>query len=191
MNSPMKLLASFTLLAPEDFEVVCAKLAHCLCSMDPAVKVDLEHAVKEAASGGVMVGLQKILSKLSELGLLRTQIIEPQHVGTHPLNRDGFGISAQQVHQLLDDIVSVGFDPREPNAICCDVSQADDSVYVFNHSLSESSGGLLPSVQRHQLVYASLSASHVNAALRCILAGSPHQDGSPLVAQGKLQLEQA
>lgn len=79
-------------------------------------------------SGRVMIGLQKILRKLSALGLLRTQQIEPQHVGT-PLNRDGFGISAQQVHQLLDDIVSIGFDAREPNAICCDVDGSDDSVY--------------------------------------------------------------
>lgn len=153
------------------------------------MKAELETTVKEAGKGGVMVGLQRIMAKLQSLGLVRTQRIEPVHIGCHPDNRDGFGVSPQQVHTLLDDIVSVGFDVREPNPICCDINTADDAVFKFNQELSESSGGLLPPVQRHQCVYASLSASHVNAALRCILASCPHNEESPLVSQGKLQME--
>lgn len=156
--------------------------------LDPAAKTELEEAVADANRIGIVVGVQKLLAKLSSLGLLRSQQIAPQFVGTHPANRDGFGISATHTHGLLDDLCTVGFDHKQIDGICVDV--ASDEVYNFNHRLSEASGGALPPIPKQQLRHASLSASHTHAALRCIVAGTPHDSSSPLVVQGKLNLEQ-
>ena len=157
--------------------------------LDPAVKSELQAVVSEAQQTGIVVGMQKVLAKLSSSGLLRVQQIAPQFVGCHPLNRDGFGVSATHTHGLLGDICSVGFDAKQIDAICMDVASED--IFDFNHRLAEESGGALPPIAKHQLRHASLSASHTNAALRCILASTPHDPSSPLVVQGKLQLEQA
>ena len=203
--------------------------------LDPAVKSELQAVVSEAQQTGIVVGMQKVLAKLSSSGLLRVQQIAPQFVGCHPLNRDGFGVSASHTHGLLGDICSVGFDAKQIDAICMDVASEDifdfnhrlaeesggashthgllgdicsvgfdakqidaicmdvasEDIFDFNHRLAEESGGALPPIAKHQLRHASLSASHTNAALRCILASTPHDPSSPLVVQGKLQLEQA
>ena len=160
-------------------------------ALDSATKSELEELVKSAQGKvGIVVGMQRLLTRLSQVGLMRTQTIEPGYIGCHVQNRDGFGIAPQACHQLLEDIVEVGFDPRECNPICCDVDRSDSTIFEFNTRLADNSFGLLPPISKHQLCYASLSASHTNAALRCILASTPHDEKSKLVVDGKLQLEQ-
>ena len=70
--------------------------------LDPAVKSELQAVVSEAQQTGIVVCMQKVLAKLSSSGLLRVQQIAPQFVGCHPLNRDGFGVSA--THTQLGSI---------------------------------------------------------------------------------------
>ena len=160
-------------------------------ALDPSTRKELEELVQSAQGKvGIVVGMQRLLARLGQVGLMRTQTIEPGYIGCHVHNRDGFGIAGQACHQLLEDIAEVGFDPRECNPICCDVDTSDSSIYEFNMKLATNSFGLLPPISQHQLCYASLSASHTNAALRCILASTPHDEKSKLVVDGKLQLEQ-
>lgn len=160
-------------------------------ALDPAVKKELEELVRDAEKAGIVVGMQRVLRKLQELRLLRVQQIEPAYIGCHDQNRDGYGLSPEACHQLLEDIASVGFDARQTDPICADIDPAAlDAIFKFNSKLAKTSCGLLPEIAKHELRYASLSASHTNAALRCIMAGTPHESSSKLVVNGKLQLEQ-
>ena len=49
--------------------------------LDPAVKSELEELVKEAQGhSGIVVGMGKVMRKLTELGLMRYQQIEPSYI---------------------------------------------------------------------------------------------------------------
>lgn len=159
--------------------------------LDPDIKKNLDAAVKDARNCGIVQGAQKTLSMLASYGLMRSQIIEPTLVGVHPSNRDGLGVVPHACHQLLEDIVSVGWDSRQCDAICVDVPPSNPAVFQFNKELHDSSNGQLPAMDPLKLKYCSLSCSHTNMALRCILAGVEHvYENSMLAVQGRLQLEQ-
>lgn len=159
--------------------------------LDESVKKELTDAVQDAQKSGIVQGMQKVLALLSKHGLLQSQVIEPSLVGVHPSNRDGLGIVPHSVHQLLEDIASVGFDSRQCDPMCTDVAPGDREIERFNLQLAESSQGTIPVIEANKLKYVSLSCSHTNTALRCIIMGAPHQyEGSQLTINGKLQLEQ-
>ena len=156
--------------------------------LDDNVRKELHDAVQDAQKSGIVQGMQKTLALLSKHGLLQSQVIEPGLVGIHPSNRDGMGIVPHSVHQLLEDIASVGFDSRQCDPLCTDVPPGDRLIESFNLQLAESSQGTIPV---NKLKYVSLSCSHTNTALRCIVSGAPHEyDGSELTVHGRLQLEQ-
>lgn len=50
----------------------------------------------------------------------------------------------------------------------------DLEVVAFNKKVAKDSQGLLPDIPAHNLLFASLSASHTNAGLRCIAAQVKH-----------------
>ena len=159
--------------------------------LDPTVKAELVAAVQEAQKTGIVQGMQRVLGKLANCGLIQSQVIEPGLIGVHPSNRDGMGLVPHSVHQLLEDIASVGFDARQCDPICTDVPPGNVIIETFNHNLAESSQGSIPPIEGTKLKYCSLSCSHTNTGLRCIMAGAPHDhSGSELTVQGKLQLEQ-
>lgn len=150
--------------------------------LDDNVRKELHDAVQDAQKSGIVQGMQKTLALLSKHGLLQSQVIEPGLVGIHPSNRDGMGIVPHSVHQLLEDIASVGFDSRQCDPLCTDVPPGDRLIESFNLQLAESSQGTIPV---NKLKYVSLSS------LRCIVSGAPHEyDGSELTVHGRLQLEQ-
>lgn len=159
--------------------------------MDAAVKNEVAQAIKAAEEGGLVKGVSQIMTVLQKHNLVREQILEPGVVGTHPENRDGFGISALDTHSLLQSISEIGFDERQCNAICVEVSSSTlDKAYSFNAELVRQSMGLLPPIPRGTLRYLSLSCSHTNAALRCLIAGSPSKSET-LSLDGRLHLGRA
>ena len=159
--------------------------------LDERAKKELTDAVQDAQKSGIVQGMQKVLGLLTKYGLVQSQVIEPGLVGIHPSNRDGMGIVPHSVHQLLEDIASVGFDSRQCDPLCMDVPPGDPLIERFNQQLVESSQGTIPAIEPTKLKYCSLSCSHTNTALRCIVSGAPHDyDGSQLTVQGRLQLEQ-
>ena len=149
----------------------------------------VETAIKEAQNGPLLAGVNKVFSVLRHHGLMRHQRIAPRLIGVHPANRDGFGISGRDTHDLLNSIYSLGFDHTQVNGVCLEVDPAvDHEVVSFNEKLSLESLGLLPQVPKNNLLYASLSASHTNAGLRCIAAQSPH-DAEDMCLNGFLSVE--
>ena len=100
--------------------------------LDESVKKELTDAVQDAQKSGIVQGMQKVLALLSKHGLLQSQVIEPSLVGVHPSNRDGLGIVPHSVHQLLEDIASVGFDSRQCDPMCTDVAPGDREIERLN-----------------------------------------------------------
>ena len=49
-------------------------------------------------------------------------------VGVHPQNRDGAALVTQDVHELLESIVQVGFTPSRVNAIGIEVASEGERV---------------------------------------------------------------
>ena len=82
--------------------------------MDPKVKALVASVIKDAESGPLLAGVNKVFNVLRQHGLLRQQRLEPQLLGVHPMNRDGYGISGPDTHSLLNSIFSLGFDHTHP-----------------------------------------------------------------------------
>ncbi|CAE7482170.1 unnamed protein product [Symbiodinium pilosum] len=116
--------------------------------------------------------VQEIFSILRRNSLLTTMRIPPMAVGVHPQNRDGAALVTQDVHELLESIVQVGFTPSRVNAIGIEV--ASEGEREFNKQLVMSAGSQLGQMDSEALKALSLSGSHTNWALRLVASGSPH-----------------
>ena len=158
-------------------------------AMDPKVKALVASVIKDAESGPLLAGVNKVFNVLRQHGLLRQQRLEPQLLGVHPMNRDGYGISGPDTHSLLNSIFSLGFDHTQVNGVCVEVDPSSDTdIVTFNERIVTEAMGMLPAIPSHNLLYATLSASHTNAGLRCIAAQSPH-DGEEMCLNGLLSSE--
>ena len=73
-----------------------------------------------------------------QLAKFRTRLAA---AGCHPMNRDGFGLLPHDVHALVDGLSEVGWDSRETNPICGEISD-HAMVLEFNEALVTSSRGL-------------------------------------------------
>ena len=68
--------------------------------------------------------------------------LHPSFVHIHDQNRDGYGAAGLDVHSLLGDVLSVGWDWSCPNPIACELSPADvERVERFNLELVKASEG--------------------------------------------------
>ena len=122
-----------------------------------------------------------------------------QGVLVHHQNRFGAGVDVKDVHSILDDISSTGWDWDMLGVpICFELPSGavGEKALAWNEKLVESAGGFLAPVDRQRASDMSVSASHRVAALRCVLAGARHE-GKPdhhgnsdkLTHNGKLSLE--
>lgn len=159
--------------------------------MDASVKAQVAEAISTAESGQLVQGCMSLLGILQSHGLLVKQTLAPDQVGAHPSNRDGLGLSAQDVMDLISAIVEVGFDGNIPNPVAIEVSASDAKIHQFNQGLADQSNGILPAFKANIMKAASISSSHTNAAMRCLLHGSPGceamHDG--LLIDGRFSLE--
>ena len=159
--------------------------------MDPAVRAELDEAIRAASSEQLVQGSQRVLAVLSKHGLVQKQVIAPALVGCHPDNRDGLGLNYIDVWELIASIAAVGWDWQAPNPICVELRPGDEAAERFNQKLSEASGGVLPPNKAHELRYGSVSCSHTNAALRCLSqSAAGHEElHQGLLMEGQLSLE--
>jgi len=144
-------------------------------AMEAATKLKVAEAISQASDGPILAGVNRVFGLLRQVGLLRTQRIEPRLIGVHPMNRDGYGLSGRDCHDLIDSIFEIGYDCAQINAVALEVDPNNDlEVVAFNRKVAKDSQGLLPEIPAHNLLFASLSASHTNAGLRCIAAQVKH-----------------
>ena len=77
--------------------------------------MEITRLVEESSRKGdfLVRNVQQIFAVLKRHSLIQRMRIPPKAVGVHPANRDGSCIVTQDVHELLDNIAAVGFEPSE------------------------------------------------------------------------------
>lgn len=109
-----------------------------------------------------------VLENLVAAGLAWRMRLPPRHVGVHPCNRGGYGVSAIHVHDLGRDVVEMGWSPSATaHAVCIEDNAAGD-IATFNVRMSSASAGL-GKVPGQEIKYGSLSCSHTNQFLVAVL----------------------
>ena len=135
--------------------------------------------------GKLSSAAEQITKVLLQHGLAYKQKIQPWHVGIHPQNRDGLGVSSNEVHSLISDILQVGFSWEEASrSICVEVDPSDQKMKEFNTKLSQQAGGKLAFLDN--IRFASVAGSHLNAGLNCWLQSLEHSGSGTL--QGRLSV---
>ena len=153
----------------------------------PHVAEELGRLAAQAERGdNVVKVVQDTLTVLKDNHLMHRMQLVPSLVGCHPVNRDGCGVSAVNCHELIDEIIDVGYVSDKIRAIGCEIESP--SVLAFNDKLVATAGGALGQMQSENLKICSLSASHTNFALRCFVYEAPHAEGQ-VTRNGKLNLQ--
>ena len=115
--------------------------------------------------------VDEILALLTKNNLAYKAKFNNQHVGVHKDNRFGDGLNPQDVHDLLQMIVTQGWSWGEVSRACAvEVQPGDNEHLMFNEKVAEASNGMLAECIREDIKIVSLSCSHTVAALRCVLA---------------------
>ena len=159
-------------------------------SMDTRVAAEIDQLLASATSGqaGLVHVVDKVLTKFQAEGWCFEQALPPRLVGVDPSNRDGFGLSPENVHALGDDIAFMGWSWNEvKNPTCIEEAPGASAIKTFNQELSDGSP-LLPDVAEGSVLYGSLSCSHTNMFLRCVEASAPSQNPA-FTVDGKLNLD--
>ena len=141
-------------------------------SLTPELVTSIENILAAATGGALVRSMERVYKLLTEAGLMYTQKVSSMFIGVHPANRDGFGVSAKHVHELLDDLVSLGWSQAEFRGLCVEVSDSErPTVFQWNQELAQQSGGQIPQFQsQEQVKYATIGGSHTNMVLRCFLS---------------------
>lgn len=155
--------------------------------MEPALKLRISELVDKAEQSSLVQSVRQILVELKAVGLVYEMKLLPRLIGTHPANRDGFGISPVAVHDLISSIYSLGFDDNEVRCLCVEVRPGDTSVNEYNRTMVAGSGGMLAALDG-EVRFASLWGGHTNQALRCIAGAVKHSD-ERLCHNGHLSIE--
>ena len=156
-------------------------------SLSADVRAYLEGRLQESNEGDKMVRVvQDVLAYLRQHHLLTQMRLPPQYVGVHPSNRDGYGLNALDVHDLIDSVVDVGFVPAKVQAVGVEIEHED--VRKWNENLVASADGLLGVMDGNALKITSLCGSHTNFALRCVAQAVPHENPHISVS-GRLSLQ--
>ena len=156
-------------------------------SLSAEIKVQLQSFLQEAADGDRLVKVvENTLDYLRKHHLVSTMKLEPKLVGVHPSNRDGYGANPQDVLDLVDSIVDVGFVKGRVHAIGVEVES--QHVRDWNSSLFASANGFLGSMEPNLLKVTSICGSHTNSALRLFLDAVPHSN-EIVCTGGRLSLE--
>lgn len=155
--------------------------------MDPAVKAEIAAALEKCQKSGLVQGVNLLYSCLERHSMCRFMRIEPHLIGTDPHNRDGFGISVKDCHDLIRSITEVGFCSSETAPVCAELDPFDREPLAFNERLTMEAQGYLPPCPHMR--FTSLAGSHLDAGLRCIAAGCKSDIAELVHSSGRLSLD--
>lgn len=140
------------------------------------ISAKVEVLLKSHQDGiGIVSACKQLLATLVDAKIAYRLTIPCLLVGVHPTNRDGYGVNAMDVHALMDDIFSIGWDSSKVSALCVELSSHDEqAIKQFNQKLVRESNGLLAPDHIEQMKYSSLWGGHTNQILRAIKCGICH-----------------
>ena len=131
----------------------------------------IQEHLTQAQSGMLVQSMQSLMRFLLSTGLAYKQRLSCEHVGTHELNRDGLGVSAGHVQDLVSSLAHLGFVEDECKPVCIEVpaDSRGDQTRAFNVKLMAQSEGKLPPMDPSRLRFASVMGSHTNMVFRSFL----------------------
>ena len=102
--------------------------------------------------------------------------------------QDGWnpGVSPQEVHGLLDDILDHGFVKSKVQAVGIEIE--DDEQRRWNNSFIASAGGALGKPDVEQIKVLSVCGSHTSIILRVFFDAVEHQGNPDVCIQGRLSM---
>ena len=117
--------------------------------------------------------IDEVLKKLEEDGLAYRLSIPPKLVGVHPCNRDGYGISATEVHSLGSDIVGMGWSWKACAQAVCIEDDPQSTIATHTADMVSASNGGLGRADQLQVKFGSLACGHTNRFLCAVLDAVP------------------
>ena len=141
-------------------------------ALTPELCSKVEAILAEASGGALSRSMERLYKLLSDSGLMYDQKINSKFIGVHTANRDGAGVSARHVHDLLGDLVALGWSQTEFRGICVEVADGERAaMYKYNNDLAQHSDGQLPTFQSDSMLkFCTIAGSHTNQVLRCFQA---------------------
>ena len=159
-----------------------------MACMSPEIRNAIQDFLEKAEKGSLVQSVNRLHDFLLEKKLAWKQKIHPSLIGCSESNRDGQGVSAAHVQELISSIGAIGFSSSEVKAVALEIplDSRGDACRSFNRRLVDEASGKLAPVEH--LRYASIVGSHSNQAARAFLAGVAHKDAH-LCVDGRLSLE--
>ena len=136
---------------------------------------------------GLVKSVHDCLHLLESRGFLYNITLHPSMVGISPLNRDGSGVNAVDVHELLSDILAAGFLDQRVNAV--GVEPRDGEEIVWNSNFFQAAHGMLGHFDPSSIKCLSLAGSHTNCVLRILGQEISHEGDEAICHEGRLNLE--
>ena len=123
-----------------------------------------------------------ILAELEKEKLCWEERIPVARVGVSPVNRDGLGVNAEDVHALGGDLFAMGWSWEAAGSVVC-VEEAPGRDYIARFDDSVVAGNpKLPESEPDTIRYGSIAGSHRNMFLRCLLASA--ESGEEAMCEG-------
>ena len=169
---------------------MCDKQTDSMAGITAEVRRVIEGYLAKAKGGTLVQSVNGLHDFLLKQKLAWRLKLSCEFVGVHPENRDGLGISASHVADLISNISSIGFSTAETRAICVEIPEDSrgNACRDFNRRLAEEAKGKLAPVEAYLVKYASIVGSHSNQASRAFVYGIPHDDEKVCI-EGRLSLE--
>ncbi|CAE6937675.1 unnamed protein product [Symbiodinium sp. CCMP2592] len=161
-----------------------------MASLSTEVRAVISGFLSKAKEGTLVQSVNALHDYLLQQKLAWRLKLGCDFIGVHPENRDGMGISASHVHDLISSIAGIGFSSAESRAVCVEIptDSRGTACREFNARLCEEAKGKLAPVNPALLKYASIVGSHANQAARAFYHGIAHENPKVSI-DGRLSLE--
>ncbi|CAE7698797.1 unnamed protein product [Symbiodinium sp. CCMP2592] len=157
-------------------------------SLSEAQRLMISAYLQSAEQGKLVQTVDALHDYLLQEGLAWKQVLRCDCIGVHEENRDGLGLSAGHVADLVSNISSIGFSAAEFRGVAIEIppTAEGEALRSFNRKVTEESNGRL--APANNLRFASIVGSHANQAARCFWFQVPHSDDK-LTVDNRLSLE--
>ncbi|CAE7205345.1 unnamed protein product [Symbiodinium sp. CCMP2592] len=157
-------------------------------SLSEAQRLMISAYLHSAEQGKLVQAVDALHDYLLQEGLAWRQVLRCDCIGVHEENRDGLGLSAGHVSDLVSNISSIGFSAAEFRGVAIEIppTAEGEALRSFNRKVTEESNGRLAPASN--IRFASIVGSHANQAARCFWFQVPHTDDK-LTVDNRLSLE--
>lgn len=152
------------------------------CMAAEQVPDHVDSLAQEALTSESPAVVESLLDAMTKVRLSKIFRIPPRKVITHPQNRYGTGVTPEDVHECIDDHITLRWLDSLFSGLVTDVPHKHRDEWLrFNKEMVDGSRGLLAPIE-DDAEFAALRGNHTVNGHRCILAGSKH-DGDPDITE--------